>query len=269
MEVSQSSAARDVFSLSGRTAFVSGAAGHLGSAMVHALARAGAHVILNGRTAAKLEALRDQLAALGYEASIAAFDITDRPAAEQFLQGLDRLDVLVNNAVSGLYDREAPGDLAAFEGPLQSALVAPHGNIKAAMRGLEAAAAATGQASVINVASIFGHIAPMFPVFDGEAVPSSVEYAAAKGGMVQMTRYLACSLAPRKIRVNTLTPGIFPPKDIEVHLPNFAKRATTRTPLGRFGLAEEIGGPVVFLASDASSYMTGTDIRVDGGWTAW
>lgn len=90
------------FRLDGRVAFVTGAAGHLGTAMTWALAQAGAHVIMNGRTASKLEALRDRLVAAGLQASVAAFDITDRSSATKFLGGLDRLDVLINNAITGL-----------------------------------------------------------------------------------------------------------------------------------------------------------------------
>jgi NAD(P)-dependent dehydrogenase (short-subunit alcohol dehydrogenase family) len=258
-----------MFCLSGRVAFVTGAAGHLGRAMATALAQAGAHVILNGRTPGKLESLRDELANAGCSASAAAFDITDRAAAADFLGGLDRLDILVNNAITGLNDRTGATGAAGFEPPFQSAVVATHGNITAAMRGLDAAVVATGHASVINIASIFAHISPMFSIYAGEIPPSTLQYVAAKGALVQMTRYLACELAPRGIRVNSVTPGIFPPSDIEALLPAFSERATARTPMARFGRAHEIGGPVVFLASDASTFVTGADIRVDGGWTAW
>ena len=256
------------FRLDGRIAFVTGAAGHLGAAMTWALAQAGAHVIMNGRTASTLEALRDRLTAAGLQASIAAFDITDRTHASKFLGGLDRLDVLINNAITGLPKKDASsGD--AFQMALTSGVTVAYENTTAAMRGLEAAVAATGHASVINITSIYAHVSPTFSIYGASGLDSPPQYSAAKGGLLQLTRYMACQLAPRRIRVNSLSPGIFPWDGVPEQYPDFIARVSEKAPMGRVGRAEEIGGPAVFLASDASSYMTGADLKIDGGWTAW
>ncbi|HLY56240.1 MAG TPA: SDR family oxidoreductase [Stellaceae bacterium] len=258
------------FRLDGRTAFLSGAAGHLGRAMARSLAQAGAHVILNGRTAAKLEAFRDELAGAGFAASVAAFDVTDSAAAQDFFGGLSRLDVLINNAITGgLPNKDSISGLESFRMALESGVVAAHHNIHAALPALEAAAAAIGHASVINITSIYGHVSPTFEVYGAGMAASPPQYGAAKGGLLQLTRYLAVQLAPRRIRVNSLSPGIFPWDEVGTRFPDFIERASARTPIGRTGQAHEIGGPTVFLASDASSYMTGADLLVDGGWTAW
>ena len=256
------------FRLDGRVAFVTGAAGHLGAAMTWALAQAGAHVIMNGRTAAKLEQLRDRLLASGLQASVAAFDITDRPQATKFLGGLERLDVLINNAITGLPKKEGGNSGDAFQMALTSGITVAYENTMAAMRPLEAAVAASGHASVINITSIYAHVSPTFSIYGATGLDSPPQYSAAKGGLLQLTRYMACQLAPKRIRVNSLSPGIFPWDGVPEQYPDFIARVCEKAPLGRVGRAEEIGGPAVFLASDASSYMTGADLRIDGGWLA-
>ncbi|QUD90364.1 SDR family NAD(P)-dependent oxidoreductase [Phenylobacterium montanum] len=258
-----------IFGLSGRTALVTGAAGHLGSAMAVALARAGAHVILNGRSKAKLEAFADELAEEGLSVQVAAFDVLDHAAAASFFATLKRLDVLVNNAVTGLPTTADASRADAFAATLASGITAVNENVQAALPALKAAARAVGQASVINIASIYGHRSPSFATYGDSGFDSPPQYAASKGGMIALTRYLACRLAPDGVRVNSLSPGVFPWPEIEQAHPNFVARSGQRTPMERTGRWCEIGGPAVFLASDASAYMTGADLLVDGGWTAW
>jgi NAD(P)-dependent dehydrogenase (short-subunit alcohol dehydrogenase family) len=256
------------FRLDGRTVFLSGAAGHLGRAMAIGFVQAGAHVILNGRTEATLRDFADELAAAGFSASVAAFDVGDRASADAFLSGLDRLDVLVNNAIGGLgVTRESSAE--QFRETLTTGLVACHENILKALPALEAAVAATGQASVINITSIWGHVSPPMFLYEDNDTRSPPQYGAAKGGLLQLTRYLACQLAPKRIRVNSLSPGVFPGDEVAAIDPPLLRRFANTPPMRRLGLAPEITGPAVFLASDASSYMTGTDLKVDGGWTAW
>ncbi|ATE66224.1 SDR family NAD(P)-dependent oxidoreductase [Rhizorhabdus dicambivorans] len=258
----------DRFRLDGRTVFLSGAAGHLGRAMAIGFAQAGAHVILNGRTASKLQEFADELAAAGHSASIAAFDVMDRDAANAFLGGLDRLDVLVNNAITGL-GPSASSSLEAFRAMVDSGLIASQDNVTNALPALEAAVAATGSASIINITSIWAHVSPTPSLYEGTGRLTPPQYAATKGGLLQLTRYLAVQLAPKKIRVNSLSPGIFPWDDITNNEPDFVERISQGSPMRRLGEACELTGPAVFLASDASTYMTGADLLIDGGWTAW
>ena len=258
------------FRLDGKTVFLSGAAGHLGRAMAFAFAQAGALVILNGRTRSTLETLAEEIAAAGGSAGVAAFDVTDRKAADAFLGGLSRLDVLVNNAISGLGGKDGGGGLDGFRGIIESGLIAAHANVAAALPALEHAAANAGQACVINIASQWGHVSPDFRLYEGAGLaPTPPQYGAAKAGLIQLTRYLAVQLAPKRIRVNSLSPGIFPWPSIAEQQPGFVARANMSSPMGRLGEAHELAGPAVFLASDAASYITGTDLKVDGGWTAW
>ena len=254
------------FRLDGRTVFLSGAAGHLGRAMAEGFSAAGAHVILNGRTAATLEALAAELPG---PTSVAAFDVTDAAAATAYFCGLERLDVLVNNAISGV-GGSGPDDAAeAFRATLECGLVATHRNVMAALPALEAAAGAAGEASVINVTSIWARVSPDPAMYQGYGIEAPPAYGAIKAGLMQLTRHMAVRLAPKRIRVNSLSPGIFPWPRVERDMPDFVARASAKSPMARLGEASEIAGPAVFLASRASSYMTGADLLIDGGWTAW
>ncbi|MFD1611437.1 SDR family NAD(P)-dependent oxidoreductase [Sphingomonas tabacisoli] len=245
------------FRLDGRTVFLSGAGGNLGAEMARGLGRAGARLILNDRASEPLQALAASLRSIGVAAELAVFDICDHESAGGLLKGIDRLDVLVNNAISW------SGDAM-----IESGLIAAHRNVEMALPALRRAVTAAGQASVINVASMWGHVSPPFPLYGPNDALTPAHYGMAKGGLIQLTRYLACQLGPDGIRVNSVSPGLFPGK-VADERPDFVERFAVRTPLGRTGVSKEIAGPVVFLASDAASFVTGADLLVDGGYTAW
>ena len=122
---------------------------------------------------------------------------------------------------------------------------------------------------MINVASMYGLVSPDLRVYENAASTNPPFYGAAKAALLQLSRYLACELAKDNIRVNALCPGPFPCPSVKEANPEFIKKLENRVPLGRIGIAEELKGPVVFLASDDSSYVTGSTLNVDGGWTAW
>lgn len=125
-----------------------------------------------------------------------------------------------------------------------------------------------GGASIVNIASMYGKVSPDPSLYGSSAANNPAHYGATKAGLLQLTRYLACSLAPGLVRVNSVSPGPFPNR--AGSLPEeFLEGLCRRVPMGRVGVASELAGPIVFLLSAAASYVNGADIAVDGGWTAW
>jgi len=258
-----------LFRLDGCTAFVSGAAGHLGRVMSRALCEAGAHVILNGRCEARLKDFEGELKHDGLSCERAAFDMTDTARLRAFFAGCARLDVLVNNAISMTPKPFAALEPSDFTLSYASAVTAAFEAARAALPALRNAAAAEGEARIVNIASMYGAVAPDKRIYAKPEQASPFHYGPAKAALLQLTRHLAAEFGHENIRVNALVPGPFPRPQVQTDDPAFAERLAGRTMLGRLGEASEIAGPLLFLASKASSYVTGSALLADGGWTSW
>lgn len=258
-----------LFRLGGRIAFVSGAAGHLGSHMATALAEAGAHVILNGRNAKRLEQLETRLRDSGHSAECASFDVGNLSAVRAFFSKLRRLDVLVNNAISMTPAPFENLEPSAFDETYRTSVTAAFESVRSALPALRMAVAEAGEASIINIASMYASVAPDSRIYAQPKQASPLHYGPAKAALLQLTRHLAAELGRDNIRVNALVPGPFPRPQVMDDDPEFAARLAAKTMLGRAGVADEIRGPLLFLACQASGFVTGAAIAVDGGWTAW
>jgi NAD(P)-dependent dehydrogenase (short-subunit alcohol dehydrogenase family) len=263
---------RELFDLHGRAALITGGAGHLALAIAEALAELGCQLLILDVDPANCEQrAADLRQRFNVEARGLACDLSNLSDAklliDQAADWFGRLDILINNAAftgaSGL-----PGYAVPFEQQSLSAWqAAMKVNIDAAFQLAQAAApllAASGHGRIINVASIYGAVGPQLAMYEGTQMGMPAAYAASKGALIQLTRYLATALAPN-IRVNSISPG-----GIERQQPDsFVERYQSRVPLGRMGTEEDFKGVMAFLASDASEYVTGQNIFVDGGWTAW
>ena len=263
-----------MFRLDGRVAFLSGATGLLGRPMAKALASAGAHVVLNGRTQDALEAFVTELKSAGLSASVACFDVTDETAVRRHI-GLigeqhGRLDVLVNNASSGMPGTIESATARDFEQVYRVNVVAAFQLLQTAIPLLKSAGALReAGASVINIASMYGSVSPDPSIYGTSGANSPPYYGPAKAGLIQLTRYAACHLAGQRIRVNCISPGPFPSAKYLERDAQFHGQLKAKNPMHRTGEPSELQGPLLFLASDASSYVTGINLAVDGGWTAW
>jgi NAD(P)-dependent dehydrogenase (short-subunit alcohol dehydrogenase family) len=263
-----------LFRLDGRVAFLSGATGLLGRPMARALAAAGAHVVLNARSQDALESLAVELTNLGSKVSIACFDVTDESAVRDNVSSIGdrhgRLDVLVNNASAGRTGTMDSATSEDFDHLYRVNVIAAFQLLQLSVPLLQASPRRTrGGASVVNVASMYGSVSPDPSIYGTSQANNPPHYGAAKAGLIQLTRYAACHLAPFGIRVNSISPGAFPAAKYLSQDPGFHDRLKARNPMHRTGVPDELQGPLLFLASDASSYVTGINLAVDGGWTAW
>lgn len=264
---------KQLMDLSGRKALVTGGAGHVGLAICESLLELGATVTITDLDLKACDARKAELAG-NYAADrihVMPADLGDesqvRKMVRDSIQRMGGLDILVHSAayvgttkVSGWAVPFESQTLSAFE----SAMKVNVGAAFAATQEAREALASGGHGSVIFISSIYGLVGPDMRLYEGTSMANPAGYAASKGGLLQLNRYLASVLAPG-IRINSITPG-----GIERAQPaEFQERYVARTPLNRMATEEDIKGAVAYLAGDLSAYVTGQNIIVDGGWTAW
>lgn len=261
------------FSLAGRTALITGGAGHLGTALSEGLAAAGARVQLVGRNRDKLSTVVEAIRARGQDAQYSVLDLTDMEAVQAFTADYvaqnQPLDILVNNAYAGptgTLEAASPQD---YNNAYHIAVTVSAELVRGLLPAFRTAVKTQGDASVINIASMYGHVSPDPAIYGDSGQNSPPYYGAAKGALIQYTRYAAVHLAPERIRVNTISPGPFPPLRFRDEKPDFYQSLVSKVPLQRIGTPADMIGPLVFLASPSAQYVTGTNLCVDGGWTAW
>lgn len=267
------------FSMAGKTAIVTGGGGLLGKQFSLTLAQAGAQVLVADLNLNLAQQQAELITAEGYQAKACQVDVTDPGStlkmAQQAYEAFGSLDVLVNcAALDPKFDEEHQSKFFsnAFE---EYPLAAWQASINVNLTGVFLATRAVvrymlhqEQGVIINISSTYGLAGPdqsIYPQVDGRQQYKPVDYSVTKAGILGFTRYLAAYYAGTKIRVNALTPGgIYNQHDEE-----FTNHYAARTILGRMADLDEMNGALLFLASDASSYMTGSNLIVDGGWTAW
>lgn len=263
---------RDLFNLAGKNALISGATGYLGQAMALALAEAGAGVIVSSRRLADAKAVAQRLPRVGTDVSHHGIQIDhlDEESirtgfAEAVTAGGGRVDVLVNNGHEALASDWRTVTGADFSRHLMNAT--GYFLLSRLLRDHIVARGNVARGSIVIIGSMYAVVGSYPDAYEGIMAGSPVAYHMLKGGLVQMTRHLAVYWAKDRVRVNCLSPGPFP--DARKIAPELVQRLSGKSPMGRVGTPDEVKGAVVFLASDASSYTTGQNLVIDGGWTAW
>jgi len=268
----------DIFSLNGRVAIVTGAAGLLGTQHCRALAQAGATVIAADLDREKCEALGADLCPESSGSILGcAVDIADPASVDALkntiLHRYDRVDILVNNAaVDDVFDNTGL-NASMFENyPLAKWQRLIDINLTGTFlccQIIGSEMARRGAGSIINVASTYGLVAPDQSIYrkpDGtQSFYKSAAYPVSKAAVIALTRYLAAYWGATSVRVNSLSPGGVENGQAQFFVENYS----ARTPLGRMARPDDFRGAIVFLAGDASRYMTGANVVIDGGWTAW
>lgn len=261
----------EIFSLKGKTALITGATGYLGSSMAHIFAEAGAKVLINSRSFERSNALVERLRAEGHDAESAVFDVSSSFEIANFAEKLqgNPLHILVNNAYLGGSGSVECSECQAYTASYEMTTIASHRLLMAVLPHLRLAASQCGDASVINLASMYALVSPDQRIYDSENVVNPPFYGAAKAALLQWTRYAACEFGREGIRVNAVSPGPFPSLSVQTANPDFIIKLAAKVPIGRIGVSQEIRGPMLFLASSAASFVNGANIVVDGGWTCW
>ena len=256
-----------LFDLTGRVALITGGSGFLGRSLSRALAEAGATVVIGSRDRERAQVVVRGLPSPGNATHHAVVldqldesSLNDGFAAAVSAAG--QVDILINNGQQGHALDLINVTAEAFNKDLQNAtgyfLLARH------LRDHVVSRKVSG--SIVMIGSMYGVVGSYPDAYDGICVASPVQYHTLKGGIVHMTRHLAAYWAKDGVRVNCLSPGPFPSEKAPSPM---VERLKQKSPMGRMGTPRELKGPLIMLVSDAGSYITGQNLLVDGGWTAW
>ncbi len=255
---------KELFSLKNKTAIVTGGLGHLGFAMTESLLELGAEVLVtstkeelkNKETQNKLDYLKKNYG----KVSEFSIDFSDKASLVAFFGSIKKADILINNAVA--WSKKTENPVEDFNEGINGTLSPVFLCCKLFFDKCK------GKGVIINIASMYGVVAPDWRIYQKNNFSSPASYAAAKGGVIQLTKYLASYWSSYGMRVNSISPGPFPKKEV-VQNKKFHNVLKSKTMLGRIGQPEDLKGVVALLSSDASSYVTGQNFIIDGGWTAW
>jgi NAD(P)-dependent dehydrogenase (short-subunit alcohol dehydrogenase family) len=260
---------KSLFDLTGKFAIVSGGAGYLGRAICETLAEQGCGVAILSRDVEKCIAFATELSQsysttnVGVKCDITNID-SIKIALGEVMKVFPGIDILINNAWSGKKNSLESIEYSDWQFDINVCLNGVFYLSKEASVHLKKRSGV-----ILNISSMYGHVAPDYRLYDGDKYTNPPSYGAAKAGVIQLTKYLSSFLAEHNIRVNSISPGPFPFPNTQKENPEFIRRLAQKTILNRIGEPDDLKGAVALLASDASKYMTGQNICVDGGWTVW
>lgn len=257
--------------LSGKTAVVTGASGHLGQVIVQTLAELGCVIVLVDKASESFTTYSENVVKQGLDVRVHEVDFSEPTSRtkvfEEIKAAYDIIDICVNNAAF-VGTAELSGWSCAFKNQSvetwRNAMEVNLTSVFELVKILEPSMRKSPSASLVNIGSVYGIVGPDWRIYEGTSMANPAAYSASKGAILQLTRWLATTLCPR-IRVNSISPG-----GIERGQPDsFRDAYISRVPLERMAREEDFSGAVAFLCSDMSAYITGQNIVIDGGFTAW
>lgn len=255
---------KDIFTLKEKVVCITGGYGHLGKSMTFGLRDYGASLVVLGRSIEKYNAEFLNEENISFIECDVSSTLSIQNAFESINTQFGKIDVLINNAfyIKGAKDVDAVDDNAwnhSMDGLITS--------VQRCIREVLPYFRKNGGGKIINISSMYGMVAPDFKVYEGfEQFTSQPQYGAAKAALIQMTKYYASLLGKENILVNAISPGPFPNEEVQKST-KFIEMLAKKTTLNRIGSPNELNGAIVFLSSNASSYLTGQNIAIDGGWT--
>lgn len=258
---------RNIFDLSGKDIWVFGGAGYIGSAVVSLLADLGCSILCVDREQrahdfvmrSKLDQMVTPLSLDKADMQAVRDEITRQVETRGIPFGL--VDLTFSSTSKAFDDLDEHDMLLVHQGGVASTL--------SMVREIGNQMASTGKGSIILFSSMYGMVSPYPDIYKAPMNRNPVEYGIDKAAIGQLTRYLAVHWGRQNIRCNSVSPGPMPNLNVQSSYPDFIERLCGKSPMGRIGTAEEVAGVVAFLLSDASTYVTGQNIAVDGGWTCW
>jgi NAD(P)-dependent dehydrogenase (short-subunit alcohol dehydrogenase family) len=259
-----------LFNLEKKVAVVSGGYGHLGTSMTKVLLNFGVKVYVAGRSKDKFNKTFNN--AQNPNLMFIELDIMSSKSFEKCFKEIinveGRIDILINNAHSGRGNSQEKMNDDDFLYTLDGVLGSVHKSIKAVLPFMKK----QNFGKIINISSMYGIVSPDFSLYkedDCEKYTNPPHYGAAKAGINQLTKYYAILLAKYNIHVNAIAPGPFPSRQVQEDNPKFIERLGAKNPMNKIGIPSDIDGTIILLSSDASNFMTGQTIQIDGGWTIW
>ena len=256
----------ELFRLDGKVAIVTGGCGHLGHAMVDALFEAGAKVYVAGTSIDKFHQVYGEAPLLSFVPINILETESIKSAFESVGKKEGHIDILVNDAAKGFSGGKRAECISdeMWNGTMEGVA----GSVFKCIR--EVVPYMKNGGAILNIASMYGVVSPNMSMYEDVCSPflNPVDYGASKAAVVQMTKYFGAYYAAKGIRVNCISPGTFPSPKVQQNK-EFVRRLSQKNPAYRIGVPEDIKGATLFLVSDASRYVIGQNIMVDGGWTIW
>ncbi|WP_027002062.1 SDR family oxidoreductase [Hugenholtzia roseola] len=252
-----------IFSLQGKTVLITGGYGYLGKAICEGLLAAQAQVWVLGQSEEKFNRAFEEREGIFFQNCNISQTVSIKEAYQAIIQKGQSIDVLINNAFYSKGQNPETMSDEDWNYGIDGSLNSVYRCIREVLPFMKERGG-----KIINVSSMYGIVSPQFEIYENNNFLNPPHYGAAKAGVIQMTRYFACYLGKYNIQVNAVTPGAFPSEGVQENT-EFIASLKNKSPLGRVGNPKDLQGAFVLLSSQASNFITGQNIVIDGGWTAW